>query len=266
MKSDQAYLLKLFKDRTSIREFLSTSVKQSEVRKIVEIGQSAPTACSLQTYTVMWARNKRTKEAVLNACMVPKAIRNVPVVLVICSDVHRLGKTLDHLGSSNCLKHGGGSGIRLMSILDACFAAQNMVMAAECMGLGSLFIGSAAANQKVIDLMNLPAGVIPLTLLLIGFPDEKPPRRPRLPLSLVLQTDIYTDPNPVQINAAVKHMNNELDKEGYYQKYVNRPSDFHYTDHIKRKTSVQANKRMDEEVNVVMQRNGFFVNNIGKKN
>ena len=229
-----------------------------DVKRIIEVGQRAPTACSLQTYTIIWPKSAKVKEHILNACAIPKSIKNVPVVLVVCSDIRRLAKTLDHLSADHCLKHQGGYSIRLMSILDASFVAQNMVIAAECLGLGSLFIGSAAANEKVIELLNLPEGVLPLTLLLVGYPDEQPPTRPRLPTSIIMQVDAYEDPTEEEIKASLKHMNDELAKEGYYQKYANQRPDFHYSDHIKRKTSILANRRMDDQVYQVMKKNGFF--------
>jgi len=259
LRSKSSTFLNVLVKRKSIRKFSSKFITERNVQKIIQIGQRAPTACSLQTYTVIWAKTYETKELVLTACMVPKAIRNVPVVLIICSDTRRLAKTLDYLNADHCLKQGGGTSIKLMSMLDAGLAAQNMVMAAECLGLGSLFIGSAAANQKVIEALKLPEGVVPLTLLLIGYPDEKPPTRPRLSASMILHVDHYKDPTLSEIKVSLKHMNEELDREGYYQKYVNRPSDFHYADHIKRKTSVLANKRRDDEVNKILRRNSFFV-------
>jgi FMN reductase (NADPH) len=265
LTDSKSSLLDLFYKRKSIRKFSSVPLADADVNKIIEAGQRAPTACSLQTYAVIWTKNKLMKDQILSACTVPKSIKNVPVVFTICSDTRRLAKTLDHINADNCLKHGGGNSIKLMSILDASFVAQNMVMAAECLGLGSLFIGSAAANQKVIDILKLPENVIPLTLLLIGYPDEKPPTRPRLPMPLILHLDHYTDPTEKEIEESLDHMNKELDKEGYYQTYVNRGPDFHYADHIKRKTSILANKRIDYEIDKVMKRNGFLKNNLNSE-
>lgn len=76
-----------------------------------------------------------------------------------------------------------------MSIMDACFVAQNMTMAAECLGLGSVYIGFAFANDELIKELELPKGVLPLTLLCVGYPDEHPPTRPRWPVSSILHID-----------------------------------------------------------------------------
>lgn len=260
MTKDASQLLNLFLSRRSIRKFSSKPVKEVYVKKIVEIGQRAPTACNLQTYSVVWVRETKLKEKVLDACAVSGSIRTAPVVLVICADVRRLVKVLDYLNHDHFFKHGYGYSIKLLSIMDASFVAENITMAAECLGLGSVFVGSALANAKVIKLLKLPKGVLPLTLLCVGYPDEQPPARPRWPLSSVLHVDYYQDPAEQEIEGFLKNMNHELQKEGYYQKYVNRGSTYRYSDHIKRKTSLKQVKKEDAEIMPVVKRMGFLPN------
>jgi nitroreductase len=236
--------------------FKSTPVTEADIRKIVEAGQRAPSACNLQTYTIIWIKDTRKRHQVVDACGVPKL--TAPVVLVICADLRRLAKTLDSLDYDHCLKHGYGHALKLLSIVDAALAAENMTIAAEGYGLGSLFIGSALANQKLTKILKLPKGVLPLTLLCIGHPEEEPPTRPRLPLSFILQTNEYQDPSPEEIKSFLKYMNHILDKEGYYQKYANRKPTYQYTDHIKRKTNPESFKEQDKEVEKVMKKTGFL--------
>lgn len=188
---------------------------------------------------------------------------DAPVVLVICADFRRLGRVLDYLGYDHCLRHGYGYSVKLMSIMDACFMAENMVMAVECLGLGSVFVGSALANDEVIKVLKLPKGVLPLTLLCIGYPAEQPPTRPRWSLSSILHIDHYTDLFESEVEAFLKHMNNELQKEGYYQKYGNqkntrRKSTYNYSKHIRQKTALKSMKEHDAEIIPVMKKTAFF--------
>ncbi len=248
----------MFLSRRSIRRFSSKQVREVDVRKIVEVGQRAPTACNLQTYSVVWVRDAKLREKVLDACGVSGSIGNASVVFVICADVRRLGKVLDYLGSDHCLKHGYGYSIKLMSIMDASFMAENMTIAAEILGLGSVFVGSAFANDKVIKTLSLPRGVLPLTLLCVGHPDEQPPTRPRLSLSSVLHIDCYREPTEHEMEAFLKHMDHELKREGYYEKYGNRGPTYRYSDHIKRKTAVKPLKKDDAEITPVVKKMGFL--------
>lgn len=222
MSGDSSRLLNVFLSRRSIRKFSSKPVREADVRKIAEVGQCAPTACNLQTYSIVWVRDAKLRENVLDAYGISGSIRTAPVVFVICADVRRLGKVLDYLGYDHCLKHGYGYSIKLMSIMDASFVAENMTMAAECLGLGSVFVGSALASDEAIKALELPRGVLPLSLLCVGYPDEQPPSRPRWLLSSVLHVNHYRDPAEHEMEAFLKHMNDGLKKEGYYKKYGNR--------------------------------------------
>ena len=228
------------------------------MRKIVEAGQRAPTACNLQTYSVVWVRDVKLREKVWDECGVSGSIRDAPIVFVICADVRRLGNVLDYLNYDHCFKQGYGYSIKQMSIMDACLVAENMTMAAECLGLGSVFVGSAFANDEVIKALKLPRGVLPLTLLCVGFADEQPPTRPRWSLSSVLHIDYYRDPAEHEIESFLKHMDHELKKEGYYQKYANRGPAYRYSSHIKRKTTLKPIKKDDAEIVPVVKKMGFL--------
>jgi FMN reductase (NADPH) len=248
----------LFFQRRSIRRFSSEPVKEEQIKKIVKAGQRAPTACNLQTYSIVWIRDVRLKEKVFDACAVTGSIRTAPVVFVVCADVRRLSKVLDHLNHEHCFKRSHGYVVKLMSIMDASLVAENMTLAAECLGLGSVFVGSALANQKLVKILRLPTDVLPLALLCVGHPAEKPPIRPRWPLSSVLHVDHYKDPTKQEIEAFLKHMDHELQKEGYYQKYGNREASYHYSDHIKFKTTLKRIKEEDTEIIPVLRKKGFL--------
>jgi len=260
MKTQSAKLLDLFFSRRSIRKFRSKQVSESFVKKIVEVGQRAPSACNLQTYSVVWVRDANIKQQVWDACAVPENIRDAPVVFVICADVRRLARVLDYMGSDHCLKHGYGVPLKMMSVIDASLVAENMVMAAECLGLSSVFIGSALANSKVIEVLKVPKGVLPLTLLCVGYADETPPVRPRWPLSSMLLIDRYRDNSNTEMKQFLDHMSDELARSGYYKNYSRIKASYGYRDHIQRKTNLRSNIKDDEETVNMLKATGYFPN------
>lgn len=246
--------------RRSIRRFSSKPVRETDVWKIVEAGQRAPTACNFQNYSIVWVKNQKLRTKVLKACTVPRFMKNAQAVFVICADVRRFGKVLDHLTDDHCFKQGNGYWIRLMSIMDACFVAENMTMAAECLGLGSVYIGFALANDGVIKELQLPEDVLPLTLLCIGYPDENPPTRPRWSLSSVLHLDRYHDPVEEEVQQFLEGMNRELDKEQHFQKYTDSGTPQLYSEFIKNQTSPERVERKDASIVAVLKHTGFFPN------
>ncbi|MEM3700599.1 MAG: nitroreductase family protein [Candidatus Bathyarchaeia archaeon] len=257
-KNATSKLLNIFFNRRSIRKFSSKNVSEETVQKIVEAGQRAPSACNLQTYSIIWVKDAEIKGKILDACWASKQMRNVPVVFVICADLRRLHRTLDYLKADHCLKQEGGYAIKLMSIIDASLVAENMTLAAECFGLGSVYLGGALANKEVINILKLPEGVLPLTLLCVGYPEEEPPTRPRLPLSIILQINCYRDPSDEEIKMFLEHMDDALAKEGYYQKYSNQKPNYRYSNHIQSKTNTQSMRKADAEILHVLAATGFF--------
>jgi len=258
MHKNASQLSQILFDRRSIRNFTTTPIADNVAEKIVEMGQRAPSACNLQTYSIVWVKDKEKREKVWNACFVPNAIRKAPLLFVICADLRRLARVLDYLDYDHCLKHGQGYALKMMSVIDATLVAENMTIAAECYGLGSVFIGSALVNKKVIETINLPKGVLPLTLLCVGYSDEQPPTRPRLPLKSILHIDQYRDVIEKEIESFLDHMDLTLDKEGYYRKYSGRKRAYRYRDHIKRKTTMKVPDKEESEIVAAIKEVGFF--------
>lgn len=254
IKEELGFLLK----RKSIRHFKLEAVNEETVRLIVDAGQRAPTACSLQTYTVIWIRDQETRRQLMEA-MRPSL--KAPVFLLICADVRKLAKVMDYLGVDHCLKDGAGYELKLFSIIDASLVAENMTIAAEALGLGSLYLGGAMANQKVADTLHLPEGVLPLMYLCIGYPDERPPLRPRWTQDSILFIDRYRDITEREIEAFLDHMVTTLEEEDYYERSfaeIRRKRTYTFKEHIIGKAEKDRNKASDKRVKSFLKRAGFL--------
>ena len=118
-------------------------------------------------------------------------VLQAPVVLTLCVDVHRFSRWCDingaHPDYHNFLWLYTAS-------IDAVLAAQNMALEAEHHGLGICFLGTTNyAPERIIDLLALPEGVMPVTTLVLGYPDQTPPLTDRLPLEAVVHQETYQD-------------------------------------------------------------------------
>ena len=196
-------------NRRTIRKYLGKPVPEEIVLKILEAGQRAPCGSSMQKYSIIWVKNEEKRRILWDSCMRYQFILDAPVTLAICGDLRNLirmiikpdfGPPLEEEIDLLSLRH------KLRSIFDAGLVAENMTIAAEAYGLGSVFIGSAFANLNVIETLSLPRGVIPLCLLCIGYPDEDPPLRPRLPSNCVLFVDEYRDLTEDEIEYGAQYM------------------------------------------------------------
>ncbi len=85
--------------------------------------------------------------------------------------------------------------------IDALLAAQNVCIAAEANNLGICYLGTTTyMAQKIIDVLHLPKGVIPVTTVVLGHPEEDPGLTDRLPLDAVVHYEQYKDYTPSDID------------------------------------------------------------------
>jgi hypothetical protein len=126
--------------------------------------------------------------------------------------------------------------------------AENMVIAAESLGMGSCFLGGIPFHSKslIVD-FKLPTRVFPMVGLTMGYPAENPPTRPRYPLEFVLFEDRYPEFDRDTVREAMDVMDQGYLSQDYYRKLNamiplqdDRPETFSYdtyswTEHICRK-------------------------------
>ena len=80
----------------------------------------------------------------------------------------------------------------LTALEDALLAAQNVVVAAESMGLGTVYLGSILADPRpVMKALELPELTFPVVGLLVGHADQDPGQKPRMPLSVMSAKNTY---------------------------------------------------------------------------
>jgi hypothetical protein len=97
--------------------------------------------------------------------------------------------------------------------------AENMVMAAESLGLGSCFLGAIPYYaEEIIQEYKLPPRVFPLVGLAMGYPENNPPVRPRYPLEFTLFEDEYPQFDEADIEKAMQVMDEGYLAQDYYRK------------------------------------------------
>ncbi len=143
-------------EHRSIRKFKPKKVPRRLVDLIVEAGQRAPTACGMQTYSFVLVTDTNLREDVFKAIGRQKCMEQAPTWIVICADMARQLELFNLLRVKTKF---GPLGKFIPSVIDAALAAQNMVLAAESLGLGTVFIGSIwNAMKKVAEILKVPKG------------------------------------------------------------------------------------------------------------
>ncbi len=179
----------LLKSHRSIRKFTEQAVSDDLVAEIVACGQAAATSSNVQATTVIRVRDPETRASLAACAGGQPYVADAPVLLMYCADLSRSAVACDIAGGEF---HPGMTEHFMIATIDVALAAQNAVVAAESLGLGICYIGGIRNKpQEAADLLKLPEQVYPVFGLCLGFPDQNPEVKPRLPLSAILHEEHY---------------------------------------------------------------------------
>lgn len=204
MLNSQPTLQTLLNHR-SIRKYTGEPISDEVLSAILEAGRAVSTSSFLQATSIVRVADpqKRTAFRQISCDMTPEAyeeakasgkrlghgyVESCAEYLVFCMDAKRHHQLAD--------VHTDWTEVALIGAIDASLMAQNVLAAAESLGLGGVFIGSLRNDiERASNLLSLPKYVVPLFGLCLGYPDMtskvNQSQRPRLPLSVLVSTDTY---------------------------------------------------------------------------
>lgn len=184
-------VIDLLKQHRSIRKFRPDPIDQDTLNTLVEAGQAAATSSFIQACTLIQVDNPELRQQLAECAGGQAYVASAARFLVFCADMrrHQLACEMHEAPMQS-----GYTEQFLTASLDCGLFAQNLVVAAESLGLGVVYIGGIR-NQiaRVADLLELPKLVYPVFGLCLGYPDQDPEIKPRLPLSVVLKQEHYDD-------------------------------------------------------------------------
>jgi len=195
--------LRIINERISIKEgFLEKPVPDGILEAILDLGVRAPNASNMQRYSIIVIKDKEMQ----------KAIRAYPcsVALVFNVDLNRWIKMCDAIGETYPF---AGVSHFLTGVVDAVLCAQNIAIAAQSLGIGSLFTNSIFRTDnmsEVFETLKLPKYVFPIITLCLGYPEEWPEkRRSRLKRKGIVHTETYHDFSKEDIKDIIDEYNSK---------------------------------------------------------
>ncbi len=182
----------------SIRKYKSKSIDDKILNNILEAATKASTTGNMQVYSIVVSKDETIKERLWESHFKQDMVKQAPVVLTFCADFNRFNKWCKQRnaepGYDNFLSFYTAS-------IDALLAAQNAAIAAEDNNLGICYLGTTTYMAKsIIEILELPNGVVPVTTLVLGYPDESPDLTDRLPLEGIVHNEKYSDYSVDDIN------------------------------------------------------------------
>lgn len=186
----------------TIRQYRDEPIDEALLKKIIEAGTRASTTGNMQIYSIIVNRDEEMKKKLAPTHFNQPTFTGAPLSLTFCADFNRFNKW--------CRQRNAEPGYDnfqsfVAAAIDALLVAQNVCVAAESVGLGICYIGTVTYNaDKIIDILELPKGVVPVATVTLGWPAEDPPQPERLPLEAVVHQETYKDYTPEDIDRLYK--------------------------------------------------------------
>ncbi|MDA8101306.1 MAG: nitroreductase family protein [Nitrospiraceae bacterium] len=172
-------LFDAIKTRRSVRKYLDRPVEEEKLQAVLEAVRLAPSWANMQCWRMIVVKDRTVKEKISDLSYVEsffapkgyksnpskKALAEAPVVIALCADPANSGALWD----------------QKYYLVDCGIAAENLMLAARGLGLGTVFVG-VYDEDKLKHLLGIPANVRVVGLFPLGYPTEEgkagPARKP----------------------------------------------------------------------------------------
>lgn len=203
----------IFEHRT-IRKYKETPISQAVLDKILEAAIRGSNTGNMQLYSIIVTQEQEKKQKLWESHFKQNMVLQAPIVLTFVADINRFHKWCE-------INNAGIAYDNFLwfynATIDAVIAAQNASIEAEDNGLGICYLGTTTyMADKIIEILELPLGVIPVTTIVVGYPDENPPLTDRLSKESVVFYEKY----PTFSNNDIKNQFLDKDNSELTQKLI----------------------------------------------
>lgn len=210
--------------RKSVRVFTDKDISKEDRDLILRSAIEAPTAGNQVLYTIIDAQDQSVKDRLSVLCDNQPFIAKAKMVLVFVADCKRWYDTYALAGAPN---REPSMGDMMLACSDALIAAQNTVVAAESLGIGSCYIGDIMEQKNDIsELLGLKPFLFPITMLVFGYPTESQIKRvkpKRVDLDDVVMVDKYEDRSDDRLKKMISDLGSaNTDFDDYVIKFAKR--------------------------------------------
>ncbi len=182
----------------SIRKFRPNPIPDEVLRELLEAAVRASTCGNMQLYSLVVTRDAELKQQLAPCHFNQPMVTEAPCVITVCADIHRFSMWCRQRGADPAYDNFAWF---LNAATDALLAAQNLCIAAEANDLGICYLGTTLYTAgEIACVLKLPKGVVPVTTVVVGYPDEKPELADRLPLDAVVHYEQYRNYTSAEID------------------------------------------------------------------
>jgi nitroreductase len=194
-------LYDLMMKRRSVRNFEEKSIPEKVVEQLLDAANNAPSGGNIQPVSVILVQKPEARSELAKMVGDQPWVRNAPLSLIFCIDFLRTKKwaclfEADNRAEKALLPF-------LIAYADLMCSAQSVVILAQSLGLGSVYIGTILdVIDKSREYFSIPQYVIPMMVLSVGYPKSVPKGITKLRRDVVAHREKYREPSDQEIKQA----------------------------------------------------------------
>ena len=210
-------------ERKSVRVYTGQPIPEEDVQTILAAAAQAPTPGNQQLYTILRITDPEKKHRLALSCDDQPFIERADLVLVFCADCLKWYSAYLAAGAD---PRKPDVGDLMLAVSDANIAAQNAVVAAQALGIGSCYIGDIMENLEVQrEILELPEYVFPAAMLVFGYPTEQQLARKkpdRFDLRYTVQENSYHRHSEAELREMFAQRVGEQSFDGWVKAFCER--------------------------------------------
>ncbi|MFX4260856.1 nitroreductase family protein [Pelotomaculum propionicicum] len=144
------------KQRRSVRDYTDKPISEEVLTALLEAGMCAPSAGNERPWHFVVITERTLLEGITEFHEYSKMLKQAPAAIIVCADMNRD-------------KYPGVG----YWVQDCAAATENILIAAQDLGLGACWLGMYPKNDRVEGLrrlLNIPEHIVPFSGIALGYP------------------------------------------------------------------------------------------------
>ena len=143
--------------RRSVRKFKSEKISEDKIKILLEAAMNAPSAVRSEDWEFIVIDERKTLDRISELNPYAKYAKEAPLAILVCGNLSK--EKIKGFWQQNCAA-----------------AMENLLLAAHASGLGAVWTGvhpMENIESAYRNLLSLPDNIVPMSLAIIGVPDQR---------------------------------------------------------------------------------------------
>ena len=205
--------------RRSVRHFQERTVSDDLLDRLLDAAANAPSGGNIQPLSVVVVRERERRVRLAEIVGGQPWVANAPLSLVFCLDFSRVKRWAKLSGVAFMGER--ALSVFLIAFADVMCAAQSVVILAESLGLGSVYVGTVLSRiDEAREHLRLPELVLPVMVLSVGYPKSIPTTIRKLDRTVIAHDEVYRSDSDEEIERAFSRKYGSIEEN--VEKYLER--------------------------------------------